>query len=379
MRLTVDKIASATRNVPLRRDVRIAPEIIAREGYIVAGRIRGEKSVYNQLEDVHGRMVTLHADDIIVGVLGPRNALHGYSGFVPDTIRVGESLHLLNLGGVIGRCTSQNPDVGPPFVVEILGAVQVFPDFQNRAGIPAHIGMNAITWDPAGADRVEADVPVVFIAGTCMNSGKTSAACQLIRQLDQRRIAVGGCKLTGVSLRRDTLNMLDFGAQWAVSFNDAGIVSTTAGKSLAVAHGLVQHLTKQGAQVIVAELGDGILGEYGVQDILSDGAIMKHAAAIVLCANDPVGAWGGKRVMHERFGLPIAVISGPATDNEVGVRFIREQLQLEAINARTHGAAFGGYIYEQIKHRLPAATGSANGTRGTTPADAGDHAVEIDA
>lgn len=75
MRLSLDKIASATANVPLRRDVRVRPQVVAREGYIVAGRVRGEKTVYNQLEDLHGRMVTLHDGDIIAGVLGQRNAL----------------------------------------------------------------------------------------------------------------------------------------------------------------------------------------------------------------------------------------------------------------------------------------------------------------
>ena len=65
MRLWVDKIASVTRNVNVHREVRLVPNVIAAEGYVVAGRIHGEKSVYNQLEDVHGRMVPLHDGDRI--------------------------------------------------------------------------------------------------------------------------------------------------------------------------------------------------------------------------------------------------------------------------------------------------------------------------
>src|SRR5215813_4071117 len=95
MRLWVDKIASSTRNVALRREVRVVPTIVAEQGFVVAGRICGEKSVYNQLEDVHGRMVTLHDGDVMIGVLGHRNALHGYSGFVPESIQVGQRLQLL--------------------------------------------------------------------------------------------------------------------------------------------------------------------------------------------------------------------------------------------------------------------------------------------
>lgn len=348
-RLRVDKIASATRNIALRRDIRVTDQIIAAEGYVLAGRIHGEKSVYNQLEDPHGRMVTLHDGDIIVGVLGPRNALHGYSGIVPESVSIGDRLQLLNLGGVIGVCTSQNPEVGRPFDVEVLGAVLVFPDFEDRSGVAAHIRMNAID---CGDDPAMPDVPVVFVAGTCMSSGKTSAACQLIRQLATRGLVVGGCKLTGVSLRRDTLQMLDYGARSAVSFTDAGVVTTTGESAVRVARGLLNHLGRNGAEVIVAELGDGILGEYGVQDILRDRDIAARASAIVMCANDPVGAWGAVQVMKHEFDLNIDVFSGPTTDNAVGVRYVREQLGLEAINARTNGQQLGAFIAGRLNGRL---------------------------
>lgn len=348
MRLSVDKIASATRNVSLRRDVRVSEQIVAQPGYIVAGRVRGQKNTYNQLEDLHGRMVTLQDGDVIVGVLGYRNALHGYSGVVPESVAVGDVLQLLNLGGVIGRCTSENPDLGKPFDVEVLGGVLVFPEFESRQGTPAHIGMNAIAYDGNGVP----DVPVVYIAGTCMSSGKTSAACQLVRQLALRGAAVGACKCTGVSLRRDTLAMIDYGARCAVSFNDAGIVTSSPESSVPVARGLIAHLAREGAQVIVNELGDGILGEYGVQEILGDPILMERSAAIVLCANDPVGAWGAQQVMAERFGLTIDVFSGPATDNAVGTRFIRENLGVEAINARTNGRELGEFVAAKINGRL---------------------------
>ena len=90
--------------------------------------------------------------------------------------------------------------------------------------------------------------------------------------------------------------------------------------------------------MIVAELGDGILGEYGVAEILADDICRQQAAMLVLCANDPVGAWGAKSILRDRFGMTIDVVCGPTTDNAVGTRFVREQLGLEAINARTHGA-----------------------------------------
>jgi len=340
MRVWIDKIASVTGNVQLRRDARLTADLVAREGYVVAGRIHGDKATYNQLEDQHGRMVTLHEGDVIAGALGQRNALHGYAGYVPDGLAVGDRLQLLNPGGVIGKCTSENPGVGRPFDVEILGSVLVFPEFEGRSGVPAHVGMNAIS----PHTQVLPTVPVVYVAGTCMNSGKTTAACQLIRQLAKRGMAVGACKLTGVSLRRDVLQMHDYGARVAVSFTEAGVVSTNTDNAVRVARALFGHLAQADADVVVAELGDGILGEYGVAEILADAELMSLAVAFVLCANDPVGAWGAQRLLRDDFRLTIDVVSGPTTDNAVGTCYVEQQLGLEAINARTHGPELGEFV-----------------------------------
>ncbi len=347
MRQWIDKIASSTANVPVRRDARLTPNVEASEGYVIAARIEGDKSTYNQLEDLHGRMVSLQAGDVVAGVLGQRNALRGYSGHVPESIAVGDRLQILNLGGVIGKCTSVNPALGRPFDIEVLGGVLVFPEFESRAGVPAHIGMNALT---AGEGAIPKR-PVVYIAGTCMNSGKTTAACQLIRQLAKRGYLVGGCKLTGVSLRRDTLQMKDYGARWAATFTDAGIVSTSGRNSLGVARTLFTHLANAGAEVIVAELGDGILGEYGVAEILEDSELASMATAVVMCSNDPVGTWGAMELMRERFGLTIHAVTGPTTDNAVGTRYVKEQLGLAAMNARTDGEALGELVAARIAER----------------------------
>ena len=47
--------------------------------------------------------------------------------------------------------------------------------------------------------------------------------------------------------------------------------------------------------VIVFELGDGILGAYGVEAILRDEAVRKALTCVVLCANDPVTASASRR------------------------------------------------------------------------------------
>jgi hypothetical protein len=99
---------------------------------------------------------------------------------------------------------------------------------------------------------------------------------------------------------------------------------------------------------IVFELGDGLLGTYGVQSILQDADIKRALTAVVLSANDPVAAWGGVKLLRERYGIEPCAVTGPATDNQVGVEIIREQMQVEAFNAVSNPAQLGDYIIASL-------------------------------
>ena len=329
-RVRLDRIASATRNAHLAAEVIVGDQIVAQEGYVLAVRILSDKSSYNTVEDLAGRMVSLRAGDVLAGVLGSRRALRGYAGEVPAHIAVGDVIQVLNLGGILGQCTSENPDIGPPFSAEVLGAVLSFPALGDRIGRPAHIRDFAVP----PSDTLDSSVPVVYVAGTCMNAGKTVAATELVRGLARSGLKVAGAKLTGVSLMRDALAMQDAGAQAALTFNDVGIASTHPGVTVATAKGIFNRLAQPRPDVIVAELGDGILGEYGVQDILADPELAGAACAWIMAAPDPVACWGAVELMRERFGLPVDVITGPATDNDVGRNYIRATLGVAAHNAR---------------------------------------------
>jgi hypothetical protein len=125
----------------------------------------------------------------------------------------------------------------------------------------------------------------------------------------------------------------------ALTFNDIGIASTHPGVTVSSAKGIFNRLAQNKPDVIVAELGDGILGEYGVQDILADPELAAIGAAWVMAAPDPVGCWGAKLIMEQRFNLPITVFTGPATDNEVGRDYVNAELGLPAFNARREADA----------------------------------------
>ena len=98
----------------------------------------------------------------------------------PKSLKVGDFINMLNIGGVMGECVSYNPDVGKPFQLEVLGQVLIFPEFQSRQGIAAHIRHNALQGVPSAPK-----VPIIFILGTCMNAGKTLAGSAMVRALHQ--------------------------------------------------------------------------------------------------------------------------------------------------------------------------------------------------
>jgi len=343
--VVVDKIASVAQYSKLGQELRVADDIPCEEGILVAVRVLNNKARYNQLELTSGRMATVNQGDVLVGALGHRKALRGYSGHLPETLAVGDTIQILNIGGVLGICDSANPDVGPPFDCEVLGTVLDFPYLGERIGVPARAGRQAFD---ANANLDTHGVAVVAMAGTCMDSGKTAAACAIVGRLRHLGMHVAACKATGVSLRRDILAMEDAGAAETMIFSDLGIVSTTAANGPALTRALLSSLADHRPDVIVLELGDGLLGAYGVEAILSDTAIREALTAVILCANDPVAAWGGARLLRETFGIEPAVVTGPATDNAVGVLQIAERLQLPAINALTNGVALGDLVAKRL-------------------------------
>lgn len=353
-RVKLDRISSSTRNAHLGAEVIVGDQIIAAEGYVLAVRILDDKATYNTIEDTGGRMVSLRAGDVLAGTLGTRRALRGYAGVVPPTIAVGDTLEVLNLGGILGRCTSVNPEIGPPFKAEVLGAILTFPELGDRIGRPAHIKDLAVP----PSERLESGIPVVYIAGTCMNAGKTVAATELVRGLARSGLRVAAAKLTGVSLMRDALSMQDAGAVAALTFNDVGIASTHAGVTVTTAKGIFNRLAQAKPDVIVAELGDGILGEYGVQDILRDAELTGVGAAWVMAAPDPVACWGAAELMQREYGLPITAITGPATDNEVGNVYITAELGLPAHNARRDAAGLVARVREALTDWARTAAGA---------------------
>lgn len=339
--IRVDKIASVAIGANLPHEIRVDDTIPCEEGVLVAVEVLNNKASYNTLELTSGRMAQVKRGDVVVGALGHRKALFGYSGHLPETLAPGDTIQLLNLGGVLGVCDSMNPTQGRPFDCRVLGVVLEFPYLGQRVGIPARIARQTTLDDGA---FTFSGIPVIALAGTCMDSGKTAAACAIISRFRHNGLTVDAFKATGVALRRDILAMEDAGARHVGIFTDFGVVATTSSNAPMLTRSLLADLGEHHADVIVFELGDGLLGAYGVEAILKDAAIRNVLTAVVLCANDPVAAWGGVNLLRDEFSIEPTVVTGPATDNQVGVDIIEQRSNVRAINALSDSAELGDYL-----------------------------------
>lgn len=326
MQIRVDKIASVCHRLNLHKEEQVITEgLIAEAGHVTIVRSLGEKSVYGELELEEGRMAKIFENDYIIGALGARNALKGYVGHVPAAIKAGDIINMLNLGGVLGVCTGVNKDLGPPMKVEVVGQVVRKGRILNLidSSIPTHDHL-----DPT------CKIPIIAVSGTCMSAGKTKVCATLCQQLSLRGLRVNAAKLAGVAARKDMFSFEDHGADMTLSFVDCGLASTADIDSIApIAKSIINELWEAKPDVVVVELGDGIIGGYSVMTYFDDAELYGATKVHILCANDPVGAYGAKAVFDGR-GQRIDLFSGPVTDNEVGCGYIVDGLGIKAINAR---------------------------------------------
>ena len=192
-----------------------------------------------------------------------------------------------------------------------------------------------------------------MIAGTCMNSGKTVAATEIIKQAANTGLRVAGAKLSGIACLRDTLHMQDNGAFVTASFLDCGLPSTVDHDDLAsVAKAILNHLNSFEPELIVVELGDGIVGGYSVDVVLKDAEIRDAVSSFVFCASDYVGVIGGAKVL-KGLGINIDVVAGSVTDSQMGEDYITEHYGFPAGNARRNGQRLFELVAKKMESLCP--------------------------
>jgi hypothetical protein len=310
--------SSATSRLEFSAATRIEPRIDARPGDVVVAEVLTVNPAYPHLEKPDGSFATLATGDLIVGALGSRQALRGFVGTAPEWLCRNDTLALLNMGGVIGRFVDSTAALGEPASVRYVGTMvdESGPLNLDRVALPT-------------ARHVAGSRPIILTIGSCMNVGKTTTIAKLIESGTRAGYRVGAAKLAGVAALRDLGEFVRAGAVDVKSFLDCGLPSTVDAPDLAPVFKTVVNALD--GDLVIVELGDGIVGHYHVGTVLDDAQIMSAISAVVLCAGDMMAAYGAKHYL-DAIGVPIAAISGCATDNIAGSGFLETWLGVPAIN-----------------------------------------------
>jgi len=253
----------------------------------------------------------------------------------------------LNLGGVIGSCSGHHSSLNDAIKVEVIGLAQNgSASIQNIADVALPL-----------RNELGPTAPLIVVAGACMNSGKTYAATEIIQQATRNGLRAAAAKLSGIACLRDTLNMADHGAVATASFLDCGLPSTVGAKDLApVAKAIIGRLNESAPDLIVIELGDGILGGYSVESVFEDRELRAAMTALIFCASDYVGAWGGIELFRRR-GMRVDLVAGSVTDSKMGEDYIQDEFGVPAANARRNGPK----LFQVVSRRIWSAAAEARG------------------
>ena len=142
--------------------------------------------------------------------------------------------------------------------------------------------------------------------------------------------------------------MHDHGAIATASFLDCGLPSTVGANDLApVAKAIIARLNESAPDLIVIEMGDGILGGYSVESIFEDAELREAMSALVFCASDYVAAWGGIELFRRR-GIKVDLVAGSVTDSKMGEDYIEREFNVPAANVRRNGTK----LFEMVKNRV---------------------------
>lgn len=331
-----DAISSSVRIVKFPENVYLDSPGTPQPGDLIAVRVRNVNPKYSYLELTDGTKIQLRNGMLVVGAAGSRWALRGFTGILPGQLKIGDHVNVLNLGGVIGVATDYSPDLGPATTAGFMG-------FLTHNGKK----LNLLDFAPEVA---EADsIPqVIAVIGTCMNVGKTTAVSTLVKQFTKYGMKVAAGKLSGVAAIKDGIDYQKHGAIAVSTFSDFGWASSADIPDIAsVAKKIVNHLAVQYPDLIVLELGDGIMGKYGVSSLLSDHGFASMINCWVLCAADPAAAFGALKYT-EPYGITPSVIAGPVSDNLAGITAVAEFSDIPVISAFKNPAG----IYAVVKNSL---------------------------
>ncbi|WP_103258055.1 DUF1611 domain-containing protein [Tabrizicola aquatica] len=279
------KWAFSARRVPRDLAAGLDPNVSnARAGDLILGRVL-TVGQHGRIQLAEGRPATLYSGDVIVMPCGARYAPDQFEGLAEIDP---EGCDMLAGGGCLGRMVWRHDKMKAPTRVQPLGRLT------NAAGhtlTTANFGLPTPT--------KFAEIPLIVVVGTSMNSGKTTATVALTHGLTRAGFAVAALKGTGTGSFGDVNDYADAGAAFVGDFTDAGMVTTYLEPLERVKAGidtLLAAAEAQGATVAVMEVADGIFQKETAALLADPGFVARMQGSVFACG-DAVAAAGGVSVL----------------------------------------------------------------------------------
>ena len=334
------KWAFTTRNVDLENvNTLLTDPVQPSPGDLLLARV-DRIGQHPRLELTTSRRAELFVGDEIAVVYGNRYAPDQFEAIVPDRIA---PCHLVAAGGVAARLLSRHSKMKRPTRITPLGLLG------DANGNP----LNLATFRLPQSASINKKPLVVVVAGTAMNSGKTTACASLVQGFARRGLHVAAAKITGTGAGADYRALVDAGADPVYDFLDAGFVSTYRIERhdlLDIVMTIGGHLAAANPKVIILEVADGLL-QRETSRLFQLPEFMNWVDGVIFAANDALGAQAGVAWLASR-QLPVIVITGVLTSSPLASREAASATGLPVFNTTSLARpAVASLIHDCLKNR----------------------------
>ncbi len=312
-RMAAAKRSFVTRNVPVEELYYLSSgDVKPVSGDLILARV----DLLGQQQHIElpcGRLAQLFPGDEIILSYGNGYAPDQFLGHVPESLG---PCSLLTAGGIAGEMISQHADMKNATRITPLGLL---------AGADRQI-MNLRSWGLTETSAGCSFPTVLAVVGSSLHVGKTRTSTCLVHGLVKAGLSVGAAKITGTGASGDFWRLRDSGAWPVIDFTDMGLPSTYKADILdieSVMQRQFNHLCREGVDIIVLELGDG-LSQAESRALLEGMTFNSMVDGIFLAASQAMCLQSSVDWILER-ELPLLGISGSLTNSPLLLEETRQK------------------------------------------------------
>ena len=281
---------------------------------------------HSSLENVSGRIHTIHTGTKSVFVFGNRYAPDYYEGLIPDEMT--DEVDLIARSGMIGVAKTKNSMIKDPTKVKIWGYVcDQSGKILNTKDYPLIKPRSTIKKRPRAK--------MILVCGTSMNSGKSMAATACCWTLSAMGKTVRASKVTGTASLKDILLMNDAGAHPYADFTYLGYPSTymlAEEEVIGIFNQCDLKYANNPKNFWVVEIADGIIQRETAM-LLNSPDVKQRISKLVFCAHDAFGAIGGLKTLKDKFDLVPDLISGVCSSSPLLIRELADFTNIPVLNS----------------------------------------------